>query len=112
MTEDDIITALKNIQGPWDRRVYPDYPPSFAIFPVASVYTLSEDDIAEGDDKGLQVFGDYFNIDIWTKDRVDLIKAKVREAIYNLNAGYVKQINYKKIPEGEITHLTWEFKII
>jgi len=112
MTIDTIITALKNVSGPWNTRVYRDYPPSFVIYPVAAIYTLFEPDISYGDGKGMKTFKDVFNIDVWTKGNIETCKSKMRTAMYALGVS-VQQANYREIPEiGGITHLVFEYEII
>lgn len=112
MIVDDIITALKASVAPFATRVYRDYPPSFAIYPVVGVYILSEPDFVTGDGRGMQVFKDFINIDCWTKDRVDDIKTKVVSSLYSLS-GFIRQNAFREVlePDG-IIHLIFEYEII
>jgi hypothetical protein len=112
MTETDIITALKDASGPWGKSVYPRKPPNFTVLPVVGVYILNEPDFVTGDGTGLQIFKDFINIDVWTKDRVDDIKTKVVSSLYSLS-GFIRQNAFREISEGEgIIHLIFEYEII
>jgi hypothetical protein len=112
MIIDDVMNALIASVAPFAMRVYRGYPPSFAIYPVVGVYILNESDFVTGDGTGLQVFKDFINIDVWTKDQIDDIKTKVISSLYSLS-GFIRQNAFREISEGEgIIHLTFEYEII
>lgn len=112
MTASDIVTVLKNASGSWGKNVYFGRPHNFTVLPVVAVYTLSGTDINYGDGKGIQSYKKYFNIDVWTKDRIEDIAEEIQTAMYSLSVS-VQQVNYRDFYEDNgVIHMIFEYEII
>jgi hypothetical protein len=107
----EVIAQLKTDTDYWNSRVYEGYPPQFNILPVVSVSLLNNKDIAQGDGKGLNVLKGTISVDVWTKDRVEEISAKVISLLYALN-GYIRLTAQNTLQEpGGVKHINFNFDV-